>query len=62
MKPLKLSGRKVVINCRVITWQVYVDGKYVGDVGETSEALARCAAISKFDIPIEKEFSVFCAE
>ena len=39
-------------------WNVYIDGRYVGTVHEASEALARCAALSKFDPPEEANISV----
>lgn len=31
-------------------WNVYVNGRYVGTVNETTEDAARLAAFSKFDI------------
>lgn len=39
-------------------WAVYVEGAYVGTVHETSESTARCAALCKYDIPGDAEFSV----
>ncbi len=39
-------------------WTVYVDGKFKGYVSETTEANARCAAITVYDIPVDAEFSV----
>lgn len=40
------------------SWYVYVDGCCVGTVQETSEELARCAALCKFDISADAELSV----
>lgn len=31
-------------------WNMYVNGRYVGTVNETTEDAARAAAFSKFDI------------
>lgn len=39
-------------------WNVYVDGRYVGTVNEETEALARLAAFSKYDVPDDAELSV----
>lgn len=39
-------------------WDVYINGWYVGTVYETNEENARCAAIYKFDIPSDADFSV----
>lgn len=39
-------------------WAVYVNEKYTGTVFETSEKVARLAALSKFDIGSEDNFSV----
>lgn len=41
-----------------VEWNVYVDGKYVGTVFESSEDQARCAAWSTFDLPEEASVSV----
>ena len=38
-------------------WNVYVDGRYVGTVHEETEALARLAAFSKYDVPDDAELS-----
>lgn len=42
----------------MVEWNVYVDGRFVGTVHETSEENARCAAWSKFDLPEDAEISV----
>lgn len=39
-------------------WYVYVNGKCVGTVHETSEELARCAALHKFNIRVNDDLSV----
>ena len=39
-------------------WDVYVDGRHIGTVNETSEEYARCAALCKFDIAAESDLSV----
>lgn len=39
-------------------WNVYVNGRYVGTVHELTETLARCAALSKFDIDEDDAVSV----
>lgn len=39
-------------------WNVYVDGRYVGTVNEKTEALARHAAFSKYDVPEDADLSV----
>ncbi|MCD9026826.1 hypothetical protein LDO26_01165 [Luteimonas sp. BDR2-5] len=39
-------------------WDVYIDGKHVGTVQETSEAAARCAALYWFDPPEDADISV----
>lgn len=42
----------------MVVWNVYVEGKCVGTVRETSESAARCAALSKFDPPADASLSV----
>ncbi len=42
----------------MIEWNVYVDGFYVGTVQEKTEAAARAAAFSKYDIPGSADVSV----
>lgn len=42
----------------MIEWNVYVNGRYVGTVQETTEELARCAALSQFDVPDNADISV----
>lgn len=37
----------------MLTWFVYCEGRALGTVHEDSEALARCAALSKFAIAQE---------
>lgn len=39
-------------------WDVYVDGRFVGTVHEKTEALARLAALSKYDLPNDADLSV----
>lgn len=38
------------------TWNVFVGKHFAGTVEEETEALARCAALSKFGIPDDEEF------
>lgn len=39
-------------------WNVYVNGRYVGTVNETTEEAARLAALSKYDIDDDGDLSV----
>jgi hypothetical protein len=39
-------------------WNVYVSGRYIGTVQETTEDAARAAAFSKYDIPEDADVSV----
>ena len=39
-------------------WDVYVDGMWMGTVQETTESNARCAALSKFEVPNDATLSV----
>lgn len=39
-------------------WNVYVDGRFVGTVHESSEESARLAALSQYDLPDDAALSV----
>jgi hypothetical protein len=39
-------------------WDVYINGKWVGTVVESTETFARCAALVKYDIGADDELEV----
>lgn len=58
-QPLRPSGpSRQQESSMMYEWDVYIAGKYVGTVHESSEALARCAALSRFDPSEDVDISV----